>query len=140
MAAQGHFSLGARWLLIDDPIERDAVVNAIHRYQNTWPESLEVPNAIKSPQTVLVSFFGILVPSLSFIDFLLFLISLLVIEFLFHSQAKGRLQMSLREAQLLLLALDAYKSQKAECWRSTELVELDTVISKCITTDCICHR
>ncbi|CAK9000001.1 unnamed protein product [Durusdinium trenchii] len=67
VAAQGHFSLGARWLLIDDPIERDAVVNAIHRYQNTWPESLE---------------------------------------------AKGRLQMSLREAQLLLLALDAYKSQK----------------------------
>ena len=28
-------------------------------------------------------------------------------------QAKGRLQMALREAQLLLLALDAYSSQKA---------------------------
>ena len=41
VAAQGHFSLGGRWLLIDDPIERDAVVNAIHKYQNTWPESLE---------------------------------------------------------------------------------------------------
>jgi hypothetical protein len=33
-------------------------------------------------------------------------------------KAKGRLQMSLREAQLLLLALDAYKTQKAEKLRA----------------------
>ena len=33
-------------------------------------------------------------------------------------EAKGRLQMSLREAQLLLLALDAYKSQKVEKLRA----------------------
>eukprot|EP00435_Cladocopium_sp_Y103_P059696 s347_g21.t1 len=65
--SQGHFHLGARWLSMEDPIDRELVVNAIHKYQNTWPDSLE---------------------------------------------AKGRLQMSLREAQLLLLALDAYKTQK----------------------------
>ena len=65
--SQGHFHLGARWLTMEDPIERELVVNSIHKYQNTWPESLE---------------------------------------------ARGRLQMSLREAQLLLLALDAYKTQK----------------------------
>lgn len=39
--AQGHFNLGARWLVMEDPIDREAVVTAIHKYQNTWPESLE---------------------------------------------------------------------------------------------------
>eukprot|EP00438_Fugacium_kawagutii_P033285 Skav219614 [mRNA] locus=scaffold628:123788:126015:- [translate_table: standard] len=37
--------------------------------------------------------------------------------------AKGRLQMSLREAQLLLLALDAYKTQK-------EAIALQTMAEK----------
>ena len=40
--AQGHFNLGARWLVMEDPIDREAVVTAIHKYQNTWPDSLEV--------------------------------------------------------------------------------------------------
>ncbi len=39
--SQGHFHLGARWLTMEDPIERELVVNSIHKYQNTWPESLE---------------------------------------------------------------------------------------------------
>ena len=26
---------------MEDPIDRELVVNAIHKYQNTWPDSLE---------------------------------------------------------------------------------------------------
>jgi len=73
--SQGHFSLGSTWIRLDDPIPRETVTKAIHKYQNTWPETLE---------------------------------------------AKGRLQMALREAQLLLLALDAYSSQKVQAGESSE--------------------
>ena len=41
VSTQGHFHLGARWLSMEDPIDRELVVNAIHKYQNTWPDSLE---------------------------------------------------------------------------------------------------
>lgn len=73
--SQGHFSLGSAWIRLDEPIPRETVTKAIHKYQNTWPETLE---------------------------------------------AKGRLQMALREAQLLLLALDAYSSHKVQAGESSE--------------------
>ncbi|CAE7456936.1 unnamed protein product [Symbiodinium natans] len=74
-SAQGHFCLGSVWIRLDEPIPRDTVTKAIHKYHNTWPVTLE---------------------------------------------AKGRQQMALREAQLLLLALDAHSAHKAQVGESSE--------------------
>lgn len=49
VSAQGHFHLGTRWLSMGDPINRELVVNAIHKYQNTWPDSLEARAYMQCP-------------------------------------------------------------------------------------------